>query len=67
MQNRKFLTIDVEALYQEAVEEASRGRTQEQEVYRQLLQDIKPYYVDWYNKWLQGQKIEPFYPMNSSI
>lgn len=67
MEHRQFKTVDVDALYREAAAQAAQGRTPEQEAYRDLLQSIKPYYVRWYNNWLTEQKIDPFYPLNSSI
>ena len=66
LEDRVFKTVDVKALYAEAAEQASRGRTPEQEQYRALLQGIKPYYVNWYNAWLREMdQITPFYPLNS--
>lgn len=65
MDKRKILTVDTEALYREARKQAERGITQEQAKHRELLYQIKPYYQNWYNAWLENIELLPFYKMNS--
>ena len=65
MKDREILTIDEKELYSEARKQAELGPTQEQQQFRKLLFDISPYYKAWYNSWLNGLELEPFYRMNS--
>ena len=64
MEGRKFLTVDVDQLYQEVREQASKGISVEQRRFAETLQKIKPYYHQWYKGW---EKLDfcPFYVMNS--
>ncbi len=67
MENRKFLKIDIDALYREVREEVSFGRTQAQLDNEAFMDRIRPYYQKWYNEWLADLKLEPYYVMNSRI
>lgn len=66
MKNRKILTIDVDALYNQVCEQASRGASEDTAKYRELLYDVKPYYQKWYNGWMKDMELYPYYKMNSS-
>ena len=67
MENRKLLTLDEEALYQEVREQAAAGRTQAQLENEAFLSRIKPYYQAWYNGWLKDISLDPFYAYNSRL
>lgn len=67
MKNRKILTIDVDALYNEVNEQAERWPSKDNVRYRELLYAIKPYYQKWYNDWLKDLQLYPYYNMNSRI
>lgn len=64
MENRKFLTLDIEQLYAEVRKQASKGISPEQKKFAQNLQKIKPYYHKWYKGWGKLD-FEPFYVLNS--
>ena len=61
MEDRRFLTIDVDEIYREVRKQASRGIPPEQRQFAENLQKIKPYYLAWYRGW---EKMDPrgFYP-----
>ena len=65
MEDRRFLTIDVPALYRE-IRAASKGISAEQRARAEMLQRLRPYYQRWYDTWLGGET-KPFYVLNSRI
>jgi cytosine/adenosine deaminase-related metal-dependent hydrolase len=65
MEDRRFLTLDVAALYQE-IRAAARTIGDEQRRRAEMLQRLKPYYHRWYNDWL-GAETRPFYVLNSRV
>ncbi len=66
MEDRRFTTIDVEALYREVAKQAAKGIGQEQRAFAEALQRLKPYYHQWYKGW-EDMEYKPFYIMNSRI
>ncbi|MBN2569532.1 MAG: amidohydrolase family protein [Deltaproteobacteria bacterium] len=66
MEDRKFLSVDVDALYKEVREQAKKGIGPEQKKFAETLQKIKPYYHKWYEGWTD-MNFEPFYVMNSRV
>jgi len=72
MEDRRFLTLDVAALYQE-VRAAARTIGDEQRRRAEMLQRLKPYYQRWYNDWQRwyndwlGGETRPFYVLNSRV
>ncbi len=64
MEDRTFLTVDVEQLYDEVRKQASKGISPEQRKFAESLQRIKPYYHKWYEGW-EKMDYKPFYTMNS--
>lgn len=64
MEDRKFLTVDVDQIYKDVREQANRGITEEQRLFAETLQKIKPYYHAWYDGW-DKLEFDPFYIMNS--
>ena len=64
MEDRDFVTIDVQQLYEEVRKQASKGISPEQRQFAEALQKIKPYYHKWYEGW-EKMDYEPFYVMNS--
>jgi hypothetical protein len=64
MENRKFLTMDVEQLYREVCKQAKKGIRPQQRRFAENLQKIKPYYHKWYQGWEQLD-FKPYYVMNS--
>ena len=65
MQDRKILTLDEESLYRQVREEAAFGQTEEQKAYARLMDRIRPYYLERYNRWLQDVTWDPYFIMNS--
>ncbi len=65
MEDRRFLTIDVPALYRE-IRAAVATIGDEQRRRAEMLQRLKPHYQRWYNEWLGGET-QPFYVLNSRI
>jgi cytosine/adenosine deaminase-related metal-dependent hydrolase len=65
MEDRKFLTVDVNLLYDEVRKQAQKGITLEQRKFANELQKIKPYYHKWYKGWEDIIEWEPFYLLNS--
>jgi cytosine/adenosine deaminase-related metal-dependent hydrolase len=63
MEDRRFRTIDVPALYRE-IRKAARPISPAQRHRAEMLQRLKPYVQSWYNAWLDGDA-EPFYVLNS--
>ena len=64
MEDRRFQTIDLDLLYEEVKEQASKGLSPEQRDYAENLSKIKPYYQRWYRDWV-NLDFEPYYIMNS--
>jgi len=64
MEDRRFLTVDVDRLYEEVRKQASKGISPEQKQFAEKLQKIKPCYHRWYAGW-EAQDFRPFYVMNS--
>ena len=64
MEDREFLTVDVDQLYNEARKQAAKGIGPEQRQFAEILQKIKPYCHKWYEGW-DKMDYEPFYIMNS--
>lgn len=67
MKERKLLTIDEEALYEQAREEAEAGRTQISSKYCEMMESIRPYYERRYDSWIRELALEPYYIVNSKI
>ena len=65
MEDRRFLTIDVPALYRE-IRSAAKTVGDEQRQRAAMLQRLKPYYQRWYGDWLGGET-QPFYVLNSRV
>lgn len=67
MEDRKILTVDEQALYEEIrAIGATKGACDMPEE-RAFLYQLRPYMHDWYNKWLEQTAFDPFYMMNSRI
>jgi len=64
MENRKFLTVDLDQLYKEIRRQVARGISPQQRQFAETLQRIKPYYHKWYEGWGKFD-FSPFYVMNS--
>ena len=65
MEDRRFVTVDVPALYQE-IRTAVKAIGDEQRGRADMLQRLKPYYQRWYQDWLGGET-QPFYVLNSRV
>jgi cytosine/adenosine deaminase-related metal-dependent hydrolase len=65
MEDRRVLTIDVEALYREVREYCSRPLPPEQVARAEMLARIKPYAQAWYRTWHEGMVAAPYYAVNS--
>ena len=66
IEDRKFLTIDIDSLYEEARRQTEKGIGTEQTEFAETLQRIKPYYQKWYAGW-ERTDCEPFYMVNSRV
>ena len=64
MEDRKFLTLDVQQLYEEVRRQARQGVSPEQRNFAEKLQELKPYYQKWYKGW-EELDYKPYYVMNS--
>ena len=64
MEDRHFLTLNLNELYDEVRKQAAKGISPEQRKFAKTLQKIKPYYHKWYEGW-EKLDYEPFYVMNS--
>jgi len=64
IENRKFLTVDVEQLYNQVRNQMARGLRPEQRAYAETLERIKPYCQEWYRDWVE-MAFDPFYILNS--
>lgn len=65
MEDRRVLSIDVEALYREVREAAGRPMPSEQAARAAMLLRIKPYMQAWYRTWHEGMVTSPHYAVNS--
>jgi hypothetical protein len=65
MEDRRVLTVDVEALHREVREVASRPLPPEQAARAAMLLRIKPYMQAWYRTWHEGMVASPHYAVNS--
>jgi cytosine/adenosine deaminase-related metal-dependent hydrolase len=65
IEDRRPLTIDVEALYREIRQFCAKGLTPEHRARADLLREIKPYAQKWYAGWHEGMVEAPFYRANS--
>jgi 5-methylthioadenosine/S-adenosylhomocysteine deaminase len=68
MEDRRFRTVDVQALYRE-IRKAVRSIGAPQRRHADMLQRLRPYYQAWYNAWLEGEgtlaDAVPYYVLNS--
>jgi 5-methylthioadenosine/S-adenosylhomocysteine deaminase len=64
MEDRKFRTVDIDDLYKEVRKQAAKGISPEQKEFAKKLQEIKPYYHEYYKDWPKLD-FKPFYVMNS--
>jgi cytosine/adenosine deaminase-related metal-dependent hydrolase len=64
MEDRKFLNVDIDQLYEEVRKEVTKGISPQQRQYAETLQRIKPYCQEWYKGW-ENMDYRPFYVMNS--
>jgi cytosine/adenosine deaminase-related metal-dependent hydrolase len=67
MEDRRVLTMDVEALHREVREFCARPLPAEQATRAAMLARIKPYAQAWYRTWHEGMVDSPFYAVNSRI
>ena len=65
VEDRRALTIDVEALYREIREFCAKGLTPEHRARADLLRELKPHVQRWYAGWQDGMVEAPFYRPNS--
>ncbi|KKM10108.1 hypothetical protein SY88_15840 [Clostridiales bacterium PH28_bin88] len=64
MQERQIMTIDKDDLFAEIARSASKGLTPEQQRYASFLNELRPYYNEFYQGWHQ-QHYDPYYALNS--
>jgi len=64
MEDRKFLTLDVEAIYKEVRKQVTQGMSPKQQSFVKYMMNIKPYYLKWYKSWTE-MDYDPFYVINS--
>ena len=64
MEDRNFLTLDVDQLYEEVRKQAQKGISSKQKQFAENLQEIKSYYHKWYEGW-EELDFKPYYVMNS--
>jgi cytosine/adenosine deaminase-related metal-dependent hydrolase len=67
MEDRRVLTMDVEALHREVREFCARPLLPEQATRAVMLARIKPYAQAWYRTWHEGMVDSPFYAVNSRV
>jgi len=67
MKDKNVLTVDVDDLNKEIIDQAKLGKTKEQKDFALLYEKIRPYYQSWYNDWLEDLQLDPFYLMNSKV
>jgi hypothetical protein len=65
VEDRRSLTIDVEALYREIRAFCERGLSPEHRARADLLRELKPHVQRWYAGWHDGMAEAPFYRVNS--
>lgn len=65
IEDRKFNTLDVEALFQEVRDFCAKGISEAQRERVAQLQRLKPYLHDWYDGWHEAVLHDPFYRFNS--
>ncbi|HEY3076439.1 MAG TPA: amidohydrolase family protein [Burkholderiales bacterium] len=65
MEDRKFLTMDVDALYREVREFCAKGLSPEHKARADMMMKIKPYMQAWYRDWEKPVLGTPFYTINS--
>jgi hypothetical protein len=65
MEDRRFLTVDIPALYKE-IRAAAKTISPEQRRRAEMLHRLRPYYQRWYRDWLGGET-QPFYVLNSRV
>ena len=64
MEERKFLTVDLDRLYEEVRKQVAKDISPKQRKYAEHLRKIKPYYHKWHEGW-ENLEFEPFYVINS--
>jgi len=67
VRDRRFMQLDVEALFCEVRDYCARGLTDAQRERLARLGQLKPYMQDWYAGWHEDQFEEPFYRFNSRL
>jgi cytosine/adenosine deaminase-related metal-dependent hydrolase len=67
MEDRRVLTMDVEALFREVREFCARPLPPEQATRAAMLARIKPYVQAWYRTWHERMVESPFYAVNSRV
>ena len=67
MEDRRVMTIDVDALYREIREFCGRPLSPEHTARAEMLARIKPYAQVWYRAWHEGMVDSPFYAVNSRV
>lgn len=65
MEDRRVLTMDVDALYREVREFCARGIGPEQKARADTMMRVKPYMQAWYRDWEKPVLGTPFYAVNS--
>ena len=61
----RFVNVDEEAILNEISESLDRPRTEQEARMKKFSQDIEPHVLDFYADYLDGQRFEPYYVMNS--
>ena len=64
VEDRRALTIDVDALYREIRAFCDKGLSPEQRARADLLAELKPHVQQWYAGWEDGMAEAPFYRVN---
>jgi hypothetical protein len=65
MEDRRVLTLDVDALYREVRDFCAKGISPEQKARADTLMRVKPYMQAWYRDWEKPVLGTPFYAVNS--
>jgi cytosine/adenosine deaminase-related metal-dependent hydrolase len=65
MEERKVVTMDVDALYREVRDFCSKGLSPEHKARADTMLRIKPYMQAWYRDWEKPVLGTPFYTINS--
>ena len=66
MEDRKIKNIDVPALYEEVRRIGSKGLSERQKKYANMLMRLKPYYQQWYNDWIDVDA-QPMYRLHAAV